>query len=122
MNAQHPSAGAIADLIDDFGLAIREERLDDAQRLLGELAAIDADVAARPFYSTMLSLARGDAVGALRALQDGGEEVDELRAICLRAMGDPTWEGLAESVAQTCNDPSTRAAMLSLLEREASAA
>jgi type III secretion protein HrpB1 len=121
MNAQHPSADSLADLVDRFGIAIREERPDDAQQALAELAELDAGVASRPVYTTMLAIARGDAVGALRALQTGGEAVDELRAICLRAIGDPTWEGLAESIARESDDPSTRAAMYSLLGREVSA-
>lgn len=121
MNAQHPSADSLADLVDRFGIAIREERPDDAQQALAELAELDAGVASRPVYTTMLAIARGDAVGALRALQTGGEAVDELRAICLRAIGDPTWEGLAELIARESDDPSTRAAMYSLLGREVSA-
>lgn len=108
----------IEELIAKFSLAVTEQRLDDAHKLLEELAEHDAKLAAQPTFSTMLMLAQDDAAGALQALQDGSAAVDGLRAICLRAIGDPTWQGIAESIIENSDDPAEREAMCSLLDRE----
>jgi Bacterial type III secretion protein (HrpB1_HrpK) len=102
-------ADIVDDLIAQFSLAVSGERLDDAHKLLEELAEHDAELAAQP---------HNDAAGALRALQDGGVAVDGLRAICLRALGDPTWQGIAESIIENSDDRAEREAMCALLDRE----
>jgi len=117
MEMQQPLTEATVGLIEQFRLAVREERLDEAQCLLDELGASDPEVAARPVYATMLALAHDDALGALQALQGTGEEHDDLRAICLRALGDPCWEGLATSLAEESGEMRVRAAMCHLLDR-----
>jgi hypothetical protein len=118
MEVNQFQADIVDDLIAQFSLAVSGERLDDAHKLLEELAEHDAELAAQPTFSTMLSLAQNDAAGALRALQDGGIAVDGLRAICLRALGDPTWQGIAELIIENSDDPAEREAMCGLLDRE----
>jgi hypothetical protein len=106
------------DITERFRLAVREKRLSDAHQLLEALAESDPKVAAQPIFSTMLALASDDAIGALQALQDGDATVDVLRAICLHALGDPTWQGIAESVIENSGDPVEQKAMCELLGRE----
>jgi Bacterial type III secretion protein (HrpB1_HrpK) len=118
MNTQAYLDDITVDLTGRFELAIREQRLDDAHRLLQELAEHDAEVAAQPVFSTALALAKGDAIGALQALQAGSTEVEGLRAICLYILEDPTWQGIAELIVENSDDPVARNAMLSLLGRE----
>jgi hypothetical protein len=107
-----------ADLIERFRLAIREERTDEAATLLDDLRRQDPVAASRPVYSTMLAIARDDPLGALQALGDV-DDAPELRAVCLRLLDDPNWEGLAESLARDSEDSGIRAAMRHLLGRDA---
>ena len=118
MRVQHSKEDIIDNLVSQFSFAVDEGCLDDADKLLQELAEHDAQYAAQPCFSTMLMVARGNATGALQALQDGGVAVDGLRAICLRALGDPTWQGLAESIIENSDDSAELEAMCSLLGRE----
>lgn len=118
MDIQHAPNDFAVELTEKFGLALREQRPDDAHKILEQLAEYDAKIAAQPVFATALALARNDAIGALHALQDSGSAVDGLRAICLHVLEDPTWQGIAESVVENSKDPAAREAMSRLLGRE----
>jgi type III secretion protein HrpB1 len=117
MEVRNDLPEATVDLIDGFRLAIREDRVDEAEVLLDELRRHDPVEGARPLYATMVALGRDDARGALQALY-GADDAPELRAVCLRVLGDPTWEGLAGSLADESEDRQVRAAMRNLLGRD----
>ena len=45
----------------------------------------------------------------------GEDRAPGLKAICLQMLGDPLWEGMAEHLEQTTEDPDIRRSMQSLL-------
>jgi type III secretion protein HrpB1 len=110
------------ELIDQFSLAVLKGNFYVAGQLLDELAQCEPETAALPVCSTMLALAQGRAQEALQNLTCSGSAPNELRAICLQAIGDPTWEGLARSLVETSDSPFVRNAMRALLGQEAEAA
>jgi type III secretion protein HrpB1 len=104
-------ARAVADLI-------REGRIDEAEQMLARLHAscpASRDVLAFP---VMIALQRGrahDAWQLVNGLPD--DQCPELKALCLRMLGDPLWHGYASAHADSPN-PTVRRAMRQLLGRE----
>jgi len=97
---------------------IRAGRLDDAEDALAQLHACcprSRDVLAFP---VMIALQRGrphEAWQLVVGLPD--EQCPELKALCLRMLGDPLWHGYALAHADSA-DPWVRTAMRQLLDRE----
>jgi type III secretion protein HrpB1 len=97
---------------------IRDNRLDEAQTRLEQLH--DAHPPARELLvlPVALALARGhthDAWQLVNGLPD--DQSPELKAICLKLLGDPTWHGFATAHEDSA-DPFVRNAMRHLLGME----
>jgi type III secretion protein HrpB1 len=95
-------------------------RLDDAESALAQLherLPASRDVLAFP---VMIALQRGrphDAWQLVNHLPD--EQCPDLKALCLRMLGDPLWHGIAMAHADS-SDPHIRRAMRQLLGHDAS--
>jgi type III secretion protein HrpB1 len=96
-------------------------RLDEAEAtlaLLHERLPASRDVLAFP---VMIALQRGrphDAWQLVNHLPD--DQCPDLKALCLRMLGDPLWHGYATAHADS-PDPHVRKAMRELLGQDASA-
>jgi type III secretion protein HrpB1 len=96
-------------------------RIDEAEATLAQLhecCPASRDVLAFP---VMIALQRGrahDAWQLVNHLPD--DQSPELKALCLRMLGDPLWHGLATAHADS-PDPHVRTAMRQLLGHETSA-
>ncbi|MDR5759465.1 HrpB1 family type III secretion system apparatus protein [Caballeronia sp. LZ035] len=109
-------ASALARAVADH---IREGRIDEAELMLvrlHECCPASRDVLAFP---VLIALQRGrthDAWQLVNGLPD--EQCPELKALCLRMLGDPLWHGYASAHADSPN-PTVRRAMRQLLGCEA---
>lgn len=117
MSTNTPGQSETAPLVKALIEAIESERLDEADALLAQLC--EANPAAREVlvFPTVIAIRRGNALEALRHINsfpDG--RCDELKALCLYALGDPTWHRYAEEKADD-PDPFVRDAMRQLLGR-----
>lgn len=95
--------------------AIEGDRLDEADGLLAQLYEVNPAAREVLVFPTMIAIKRGRTLDALRhinSLPDG--RCDELKALCLYALGDPTWHHYAEEKADD-PDPFIREAMRQLL-------
>jgi type III secretion protein HrpB1 len=116
MQGDGADATALARAVADH---IREGRIDEAESMLARLhecCPASRDVLAFP---VMIALQRGrvhDAWQLVNGLPD--EQCPELKALCLRMLGDPLWHGYASAHADSPN-PTVRRAMRQLLGREA---
>lgn len=107
----NPAAELCASVID----AIRENRLDEAESLLKQLGAIHPNVDDFRVYHVIIAIQRGNAREALRELEETpGNKHDALKALLLKYLGEPHWEGMARELAGS-PDPSVRTAMQQLL-------
>ena len=97
--------------------AIESNRFDEARTLLDELYEINPAAREVLVFPTIIAIGSGQALDALRHLNSLPEgRCDELKALCLYALGDPTWHRYAEEKADD-PDPLVREAMLRLLGR-----
>lgn len=117
MSTNTPDQSGTASLVKALVEAIESNRLDEADTLLAQLQ--EANPAAREVlvFPTVIAIRRGHALDALQhinSLPDG--RCDELKALCLYALGDPTWHRYAEEKADD-PDPFVREAMRHLLGR-----
>lgn len=121
--AAHEGAPAETDaLVQAMIDAINADRLDEADTLFAKLC--DVNPAARDvlIFPTLIAIRRGHALDALHRINGLPEGTGtELKALCLYALGDPTWHRYAEEKADD-PDPYVREAMRHLLGRVTQAA
>ena len=112
-------ADARLDLIRQTKEAFRHDEFDRAESLMTELVdshGVPEDDAQILVFRVTLAVRRGHALDALRMLNNlDGDPCPELRAVCLRVLGDPTWHGLATEILDTTSGASVRLAMQHLL-------
>ena len=96
--------------------ALRRGRLDEAESLylhLGEQNPGTLDLLAIP---VLIAIQRGQLHEALRMVdQQPAGHSPELRALCLRVLGDPSWHGEATALLASSSDPVIARAMRQLL-------
>ncbi|QHI99720.1 hypothetical protein GT347_18100 [Xylophilus rhododendri] len=112
------SSGADAararDVVRMFG-ALREHRLDEAEQLFAELGDADSRVKNLRVFPVLLAIQRGRPLDALQFVNSlPGDPCPELRALCLRLLGDPRWQGEAATLLDS-SDPEVGKAMRELL-------
>ena len=111
-----PVIGPIDELRAQLELALGRQEVDQAGRLIDELTELDPAAKNVLLPRVFWLLQSGRAADALHLLNEFGEDVcPELRAVCLKGLGDPTWEGLALSLRET-GGPAVRLAMAQLLD------
>ena len=119
MVAPISAADARVDSIRQVKEALRHDEFDRAESLVTELTdvhGVPEDDEQLLVFRVTLAIRRGHALDALRMLNNlDGDPCPELRAVCLRVLGDPTWHGLATEVLETANGRSVRLAMRHLL-------
>jgi type III secretion protein HrpB1 len=111
---EQSDAGFLAPMI---AAAIREGRLDDADRLLEELHILHPASKENLTFQVMIAIQRGrvlDALQHINGLPD--DQCPELKTLCLKILGNPIWEGHAEALLDH-HDPFVRKAMRELLGR-----
>ncbi len=101
----------------DIGHAIRAGRLVEAEAKLQVLAELEPDSRALLVLQSMLGIRLGQVLDVVRRLnQLPDDAVPEMKALCLKLIGDPTWYGYATALEDS-PDPSIRKAMRGLLGR-----
>jgi type III secretion protein HrpB1 len=94
---------------------IRDNQLDEAEEQLRQLN--DACPQARELlvFPVLIAIQRGQAREAWQLVNGTPDEAyPELKALCLRRLGDPSWHGYAEAALES-QDPQVRKAMRNLL-------
>ena len=116
MNFQQSTGSPSDDLRAQLRDAFAERRTDDVGRLIEELAILDPGSVNDPLPRVFWLVQGGRVREALQFLNDiGGEDAwPELRAVCLRNLGDPSWQGLAQALLEN-GTPVVRQAMAQLL-------
>lgn len=117
MSTDTTRQSATAPLVKALVEAIESNRLDDADALLAQLYDVNPDAREALAFPTVIAIRRGRALEALQhinSLPDG--RCDELKALCLYALGDPMWHRYAEERVDD-PDPFVREAMRQLLGR-----
>ena len=117
MSTNQYEQSAITPLVNALADAIRNDRLDEAQALLAQLYEVHPAAQEVLVFPIVIAIRRGHALDALRhlnSLPDG--RCDELKALCLYELGDPTWHSYAEAKADD-SDPFIREAMRRMLGR-----
>jgi type III secretion protein HrpB1 len=117
MSTNQPGQSGTASLVRTLVEAIENDRLDEARTLLAQLYEINPAAREVLVFPTLIAIRSGQALDALRHINSLPEgRCDELKALCLYAIGDPTWHRYAEEKADDPN-PLVREAMLQLLGR-----
>ena len=95
---------------------LRAGRIDEAEAMFQRLARLDARVADMLLFPVLFMIQRHQPLDALRFVdaQPAGR-CPELRALCLKVLGDPTWHGEAMALVES-PDPGIAHAMRELLE------
>lgn len=97
---------------------IKANDLDEAEKLLAQMHDAYPQTRDVPVFEVVIALMRGWTLDALRivnGLPDGRSP--ELKAICLKVLGDPLWQGYATAHEESDN-PYVRLAMRSLLGKD----
>ncbi|CAB3772659.1 HrpB1 family type III secretion system apparatus protein [Paraburkholderia solisilvae] len=98
---------------------IKATQLDEAEMRLEHLYAAHPETRDILAFPVMIAIQRGrphDAWQMVNGLPD--ERCPELKALCLRVLGDPTWHGYAVAYEDSA-DPYVRDSMRQLLGRSA---
>ncbi len=116
MAQSSPEAAA---LVQRLIASIRSNALDEAEALYTQLCEVRPAAAQDMLvFPTVIAIQRGRTLDALRYLNSLPEDrCPELKAICLRLLGDPTWHSYAETQVDA-PDPYVRKAMRQLLGRD----
>lgn len=97
--------------------AIESDRLDEADGLYAQLCEVNPAAQDALVFPTVIAIRRGQTLDALHRLNSFPEgRYHELKALCLYALGDPTWNRYAEEKVED-SDPFVRQAMQQLLGR-----
>jgi type III secretion protein HrpB1 len=106
---------SIPELMDKLSLALQAHSLYEATDLLDTLCRLNPELKEMRLFPVFIEIQRGNVFGALQILNEGNEnENPELRAICLRLLGDPMWHFYAMKAMET-GDESVREGMRILL-------
>jgi type III secretion protein HrpB1 len=115
MGETKAAIGCIEELRAQLRLALGRQEVDEAEHLIDELTELDPTAKNDPLPRVFWLLQCGRPLDALHLLNDCGDAAfPELRAVCLKGLGDPTWQGLASSLCET-SGPVVRLAMAQLL-------
>jgi len=97
--------------------AVREGRLDEAQAMLDQISAVYPTPEDLVVFAVLIAIQRGQCREALCHLESlPGDPHPELKAFCLYLLGEPCWEGMAQTLEDS-PDQSVRLAMKALLGR-----
>jgi len=97
--------------------ALHEGRLDEAQAMLDQIAAVYPTPEDLVVFAVLIAIQRGQCREALCHLESlPGDPHPELKAFCLYLLGEPCWEGMAQTLEDS-PDQSVRLAMKALLGR-----
>lgn len=97
--------------------ALREGRLDEAQAMLDQISAVYPAPDDLVVFAVLVAIQRGQCREALCHLEAlPGDPHPELKAFCLYLLGEPCWEGMAQTLEDS-PDQSVRLAMKALLGR-----
>ncbi|WP_043201327.1 HrpB1 family type III secretion system apparatus protein [Paraburkholderia acidipaludis] len=94
---------------------IRDNQLDEAEEQLRQLNGAYPQARELLVFPVMIAIQRGQAREAWQLVNGTPDEAyPELKALCLRRLGDPSWYGYAEAALES-QDPQVRKAMRNLL-------
>jgi len=113
------NGGAAQDALQSIRDAILDDDLGGADRSIEALARngdLDLDDPQVRALRALILIRRDEALEALQLLNHrGDDESPELRVLCLYALADPYWVGLARELVESSADETVRWAMRQLL-------
>ncbi|WPB56262.1 HrpB1 family type III secretion system apparatus protein [Xylophilus sp. GOD-11R] len=113
--ASAPVDAAFASEVRSMVAHLRANRLDEAQAQYEQLCEVDERLRDMLVFPVLIAIQRGQSLEALQYLNGlPGDPHPELRALCLRIVGDPTWHGEAAALVDA-PDPYIARAMRRLL-------
>ena len=96
-------------VLNAIATAISEDRLDDAERLLEQLHVLEPDSKNDLTFPVFIAIKRGQVLDMLRHINDlPDDHCPELKILCLKTLGDATWEGQAEALLEQEDHPFVR--------------
>jgi len=114
MTPGNPDAG-FAQQADQLVESLRRGRLDEADTMYQRLCEQDPKARDMLAIPVLIAIQRGRLLDALRLVdQHPADHSPELRALCLRVLGDPSWHGEATALLES-PDPVIARAMRQLL-------
>ena len=115
------STSTLSELALDLADTLREDQLDRADALYQQMCETHPAAQEMLVFPVLIAIQRGRALDALQHINSlPAERCPELRALCLKMLGDPSWHGEATALAES-PDPDIRKAMQQLLGRGAEA-
>jgi type III secretion protein HrpB1 len=97
--------------------ALRDGRLDEAEAMLDQISVVYPTPDDLVVFAVLIAIQRGQCREALCHLEAlPGDAHPELKAFCLYLLGEPCWEGMAQTLEDS-PDQSVRLAMKALLGR-----
>lgn len=110
--------GGDADLfsqVEELVRTLRDNRLDQAEAIYLGLCESFPAVHEMLVFPVLIAIQRGQALEALRLVDDQPPgRCPELRALCLKVLGDPRWQGEATALLDS-SDPAVARSMRELL-------
>lgn len=96
---------------------LRDDRLDEADALYQQMCETHPHAHDMLVFPVLIAIQRGQALEALQHVNSlPTDRCPELRALCLRMLGDPSWHGEATALLDS-PDPAIAKAMRQLLGR-----
>jgi type III secretion protein HrpB1 len=94
---------------------IRDNQLDEAEAQLRQLSNVYPQTHGLLVFPVMIAIQRGQPREAWQLVNGTADDAyPELKALCLRRLGDPSWYGYAEAALES-PDPQVCKAMRNLL-------
>lgn len=104
-----------AELTEKMMKAVAESRLDEAEHQLEnlrEMSSLSPDHPDVLTFRVLIDIQRGQAVDALCHLNSlPADHCPELKVVCMYAIGDPLWQGLAHELADNSPHEHVRQSM-----------
>lgn len=119
-DAMKTSTDRVSGLKRELRDAARNFRFSAAEVIYEELTqecGVDPDSDDMLAPRVMIGLRNDRLLEMMQMLNGLGEDrALNLKAICLQMLGDPSWDGMAQHVEETTDDPRIRRSMQSLLK------
>lgn len=98
---QNGGSADLAAICKTLTAAVRGNRLDEAEALFQQMCEMDPRSGQMLIFPVLITILRGRPLDALRFVNEQPVDRPELRALCLRVLGDPGWHGEAAALVDS---------------------